>query len=259
MRWQGYIAVALLSTAGAAAAGSTARAQEVLFETAADMPALIAPYETAEDRPFRLGMHGNVEHKSRIFWLGLGVAAILSPDALYTAADGVALRTSFGFRLRSVTGGTPKNVAERVAVVQPAVNLEAGSRLSIALGELWSIYARWALRFGADVTRVAPEDLGMDEHGQSRILRGFMASTHLGAGIGWGPFQLGLELDAYEVIDEGTRSVYAQNLEGRAFVGAFAVFRLSRQVYVYFRALPFEGAPFQYTWGLAAALNPDDP
>ena len=259
MRRLSYIAGISLSTMAPSAFGTTAVAQEVLFETAADLPALVSPDATREDRPLRFGMHGTIEHKSRIFWLGLGVAALASPDALYVAAERVALRTSFGLRLRSVTVGPPEMVAERVAVVQPAIMGEVGSHLSFLLADGIHLYGRWALRAGGDATRIPPEEIGRDEHAHAPGVSAFIVSPHLAVGATAGPFQIGIELDAYEVVDEGGPSAYAQVLEGRAFVGAFSIFRLSRQVYTYFRALPFEGLPFEYTWGLSVVLNPYDP
>lgn len=249
----------LLLVLSFALAPAAVQAQEVLFETAADMPVLVSPRPLPEDRLIRLGMHGNVERKSRIFYLGLGAAALLTPDFAYLSGTRVRLRTSLGIRFRTLTSAAADFVARRVAVVGPAIHGDLGTRFQLNLGEQSWLYARVALRYGGDITRIQAVDLGREEEDASEVVTATMISPHFALGGGVGPAQIGVELDYYEVPGQAGPSLYQETLDGHSFIGFFAVLRLSRHVYFYGRVLPFAGSPFLYTWGIAAALNPYDP
>ncbi len=205
-------------------------------------------------------MHANVEQRSRIFYLGLAASALYSPDSLSHVSDTFELRPQIGFRFRSATHGATDFIAERVAIVGPLAFAELGLRASWKLSDISGLYARAAFRGGFDVTRVEAENLGRAEGEASEVVSASVLYTHGALGGHVGPFQLGIEVEHFNVSGESEHGNYREVLKGTLTVPLFAIFRLSRQVYFYFRVIPFNDfSQLPYTWGIAGVLNPDDP
>lgn len=234
---------------------SVSGAQEVAFESSAQLPVLVSPAPQPDDEQLRLAMHANVERRSRIFYLGLAASALYSPDDLSHISEAFELRPQVGFRMRSATQAATDFIAERIAIVGPLAFAELGFRASWKLNNVSGIYARTALRGGFDVTRVDAENLGDAE--DEEVVSATLLYGHAGFGGHVGPFQLGVEVEYFNVPSQSDVGDYKAVLDGTLTVPFFAMFRLSRQVYFYFRAIPFHDfSRLPYTWGIAAVLNP---